>query len=303
MVLSRGENIRRRIVRGLHAAAAAACLVTQAWAAPEIAPSVADALAETLAPARTIRLHGTVFHVQGLEIDADAIYVTSLNKKTHRGYVHKFTRAGDPVRTVDVTDGPRDHPGGISLDGDTLWVPIAESRAGGTARIVQYDKHTLAPRASFPVADHIGAIAVQGERLYGANYRTKSFYIWDRAGKPVAQPISPTQVHYQDMKMIGGEMVAAGLMPDGKSGAVDWLDPETFAPRQRLALGKMENGLVWTQEGMTLQGSTLYLMPNDGDEAGAEIYVFELPETTAANACVTAGVNRCLFEKRRLAAR
>jgi len=304
MAFLNGQTCRRWIGRVLQAAVAMTCLAAvQAWAAPERDLPAPGPLADVLGPARTIRLHGTVFHVQGLEMDDDAIYVTSLNKKTRHGYLHKFTRAGDLVQTVDVTDGQRDHPGGISLDADTLWVPIAESHAGTSARIVQFDKHTLTPRASFRVTDHIGAIAVHGDRLYGANYRTRSFYVWDRAGKPIASSISPTQVQYQDMKMVGDDLVASGLMADGTSGAIDWLDPETFAPRQRLALGKMESGLVWTQEGMKLQGNTLYLMPMDGGDEGVDIFVFDLPEMTAAQSCMTAGANRCLFDKRRLAAR
>ena len=105
------------------------------------------------------------------------------------------------------------------------------------------------------------------------------------------------------MKMVSGELVASGIMADGKSGAIDWLDPETLAPRQRLALGKMESGLLWTQEGMKLQGSTLYLLPMDGGGEGVDIFVFDLPEMTPAQSCIAAGANRCLFDKRRLAAR
>ena len=169
MAFLKGQTCRRWVGRGLQAAVAMTCLAAaQAWAAPELDLPATAPLADAMGPARTIRLHGAVFHVQGLEMDDDAIYVTSLNKKTRHGYLHKFTRAGEFLQTVDVTDGQRDHPGGMSLDGDTLWVPIAESHAGTSARIVQFDKYTLTPRASFRVADHIGAIAVHGDRLYGA---------------------------------------------------------------------------------------------------------------------------------------
>ncbi len=65
----------------------------------------------------------------------------------------------------------------------------------------------------------------------------------------------------------------------------------------------MEGGLVWTQEGMKLQGNTLYLMPMDGGDEGVDIFVFDLAKMTAAQSCMTAGANRCLFDKRRLAAR
>ena len=60
------------------------------------------------------------------------------------------------------------------------------------------------------------------------------------------------------------------------AGTVDWLDRETLAQRRRLAVGRMDGGGVWTQEGMALKDGRLYLLPEDGSDGGARLYVFDL---------------------------
>ena len=113
---------------------------------------------DEISPPRIIHLVGEMFHVQGVDVDADFIYVTSVDKQGHRGYLHKFTRAGRLVASVDLTEGARFHPGGIALDGESLWVPLAEYKADSSTRILELDKTTLAPKSSFVVRDHIGAV-------------------------------------------------------------------------------------------------------------------------------------------------
>jgi hypothetical protein len=265
-----------------------------------------DLTLDQLGPGQVITLHGKVFHVQGVDLDSHFIYVTSIDKKRHRAYLHKFTLDGTLVRAVDLTDGPRYHPGGLTLDGEHLWVPVAETKPDSSAQILQIDKTTLDVVSSFAVADHIGAVAVRDERLYGATWEAKAFYLWDRNGKILGHPVNPTQVSYQDMKFIDGELVASGLMPGKQSGAVDWLDPDTFEPRQRLPVGKMNNGPVWTREGMTLKGGKLYLLPADGRKGSVELHVFDLENMNiAALACVASAgrAGRCVPGRQALAAR
>ena len=89
----------------------------------------------------TLTLRGDVFHVQGLDIDANFIYVTSVDKKSGRGFLHKFTLSGDLVGVADLTDGPHYHAGGISLDGDSIWVPVAEYKS---CRIFRFQRSPVA---------------------------------------------------------------------------------------------------------------------------------------------------------------
>jgi hypothetical protein len=271
-------------------------------AAPD-APSDDLAALDRLSPPETVVLHGDVFHVQGLDVDADFIYATSVDTSTHRGYLHKFTRTGALVGTVDLTDGPRYHPGGISLDGDSIWIPVAEYRPDSTSRIVRIDKTTLQTVSSFMVKDHIGALTLSTTRIYGGNWNSRRVYVWDRSGKILARPRNPTRVNYQDFKFVNGMLVASGIMPDQLSGAVDWLDPDSLLPRQRLPVGKMNNGLLWTREGMAVAGNKLYFLPVDGHDGRAEVYVFNLEGVKAAAvACVTGADNAGLCVRGRAVA-
>jgi hypothetical protein len=53
-----------------------------------------------------VALHGQVHHVQGLDVDNTFIYVTSVDVRRHRGFLHKFTCAGKLVAVLDLTNGP-----------------------------------------------------------------------------------------------------------------------------------------------------------------------------------------------------
>src|SRR5690349_14656069 len=82
----------------------------------------------------TLPLNGTLYHVQGVDLDAAHVWVTSVDKDGHKGYLHEFDRkTGKLERQLDLTDGPRFHAGGISSSTDSIWVPVAEYRAHSSA--------------------------------------------------------------------------------------------------------------------------------------------------------------------------
>src|SRR5581483_12500505 len=93
-----------------------------ASAAPEPA-DVNTVSIDRLNPPQTLHLRGDVFHVQGLDTDGDFVYVTSVDTGSRRGFLHKFDNRGALVAVADLTDGRRYHPGGISMDGNFIWVP------------------------------------------------------------------------------------------------------------------------------------------------------------------------------------
>jgi len=285
--------------------AAAATLVVRiltvaalATAAPDPAHDTAVPL-ERIATAQTITLKGAVFHVQGLDVDSDHFYLTSVDRARDRAYLHKFTRQGELVDVADITDGPRYHPGGITADATSVWIPVAEYRAHSTTRVMRIDKATLKPVSSFLVKDHIGALTLEptqkGARIYGANWDAAQVYVWDQTGAALSGTASPTRVAYQDFKFIDGLLVAAGVMNDRLSGAVDWLDPQTLMPLHRVKLARMENGPLWTREGMALWGGKIYFLPADGAQGKAEIYAFPLDAVLgAATACVQPYSGLCI---------
>jgi hypothetical protein len=136
----------------------------------------------TLQDTRT--LDGTLHHVQGLDFDREHFWITSVDAANHKGYLDQFNRATAKFeRRLEVTDGPRFHPGGFSLKGDSIWVPVAEYKPHSTAILEQIDKRTLTLKRKIAIADHIGCVAVTSENLIAGNWGSRQFYVLDLAGK------------------------------------------------------------------------------------------------------------------------
>src|SRR5262249_40175425 len=141
---------------------------------------------EHLGVPQVLALKGEMFHVQGIEVDDNFIYVTSVDTRRKRGFLHKLTRAGTFVAQLDLTDGERYHPGGIARDGESIWVPVAEYTPEGSSKILQIDRTTLKTVSSFVVHDHIGAVTANATAVYGANWDARRFYEWDHGGREIA---------------------------------------------------------------------------------------------------------------------
>src|SRR5262249_3174924 len=110
--------------------------------------------------ARIVELKGTTYHVQGVEFDDRRAWVTSVDTPHQKGYVQGFfLTTGQLQRQVEIEDGVRFHPGGISGDGTSLWIPIAEYRRNSSSVIGRRSKVTLGLEFRFNVSDHIGCIA------------------------------------------------------------------------------------------------------------------------------------------------
>lgn len=231
-----------------------------------------DAL-EKLSLAAVTPLDGTLHHVQGIDLEGDRLWVTSVDSKTRTGWLHLFeVRTARLVREVEVQEGDRFHPGGIALDGGSVWVPVAEYTRTGKTTIQRRNKQTLALESRFEVNDHIGCVAADRDGLLGGNWDSRQIYSWDRKGRQLAVRDNPTGTRYQDMKLSGGLLVAGGLRSRDE-GAIDWLDPVTLKLVRRLTTGKTDRGVVYTNEGMTLREGRLYLLPEDGP---SRLFCFEL---------------------------
>ena len=212
---------------------------------------------------RTTGLHGDTHHVQGIDFDQQHLWVTSVDKTNRKGYLQEFSMPqGEAVRTVEVTAGDRFHPGGLMVEGDSLWMPLAEYRRASTSFIQKRNLRTLELEAQFEVGDHIGCVAAGPGILIGANWDSRDFYIWDRSGRLLRKVPNPTTNAYQDMKFVDGELVASGLLP-GKAAAIDWLEYPSLRLIRRLTAGKSDRGVPYTSEGMAIRGGRLLLLPED----------------------------------------
>jgi len=213
--------------------------------------------------ARVIDLAGPTYHVQGVDFDNTTLWLTSVDSNTRRGFLHTFALpTGEKLRTIEIQDAERFHPGGISGDGGSLWIPVAEYRTHSTSVIQKRNKGTLEIESQFRVPDHIGCLAVTPEFVIGGNWDSREFYFWDRSGKLVRQVPNPDRNAYQDMKFEAPYVVASGLLPD-HSGAIDWLEFPSLRLVRRVATGNTDRKQPLSREAMAIHGDRLYLVPED----------------------------------------
>lgn len=225
-------------------------------------------------PVRTLDLQAPMDHVQGIDISGGRLWVSWVDRAKRSGHLSEFDlESGRLLRTTVVSHGARYHPGGIAADGDSVWVPVAEYRPDGTTRIQQRRISDLKVERQFEVPDHIGCIAVAGNRLYGGNWDARTIYTWDLEGRQIAAQKNPGGTAYQDLKYACGNLVGAGLR-GRSSGAIDWLRPGDLSLLRRLRAGKTSRGVTYTHEGMAIAGGKLYLLPEDSP---SRLFVFELP--------------------------
>ncbi len=240
-------------------------------AQPGAAPGAAASPVEHAQLLGALQLQGEVFHVQGLALGPARIWVTSVDHATDTAWLHEFERkTGKFMRRLELTDGARYHPGGLSLSGGSLWVPVAEMKASSSAVLVEIDAETLAVRRRIAVADHIGCVAAAGQTLVAGNWDSRLLYVFDLArGAAVRVVPNPSGTHYQDMKFADGKLVASGNT-GWLSGTVDWIDVPTMTLTRSIKAGSIGpvrpfgRGGPYTGEGMAIEGRELYVVPEDG---------------------------------------
>ena len=232
------------------------------WSQQVAAPVVTGVEGARLADVHV--MEGTLYHVQGIALDREHIWVTSVDAEKKRGYVHQFNRATYKFeRQVDVTDGVLFHPGGLSVSGDSIWVPVAEYRPNSSAVLLELDKSTLDVKRRIKVADHLGCVALTPDGWVAGNWSSRKFYVFDREGKQtkVIENASPNQ--YQDIKFVDGMLVGSGNLTK-TTGAIDWYAWPSMKLVRSVQSGVTDKGRLYTAEAMALEGKDLYLLPEDG---------------------------------------
>jgi len=227
----------------------------------------------TLKLALMIPLTGETFHVQGIDIDGSRLFVTSVDKEAKRGLLLEYKLPeGHLVRSVEIHDGVRYHPGGMMVDGNAIWIPVAEYKRESTSVIQRRNKATLALESQFPVNDHIGAIAVTPDGLIGANWDARDFYIWDHTGKQIRKVANASRIAIQDMKFDRGELIGGGLRSD-KSGEIVWLRWPSLGVKQRMPVGQTDRDISYAHEGMAMRNNKLWFLPEDGP---SRLFIFTM---------------------------
>lgn len=245
-------------------------------------------------------------HTQGIEIVAGAFYVTARREDVQpkRAVLLRTVPGEGDWSCWDITPATEgrgagntvllDHPGGFQASAGRLWIPLAESRRGGRSLIRAYDLAELVPgkparvAVEFPVDDHIGALAVSGQRglLIGASWDTASVYHWDFEGKQrrvlsdtalgalglgaASGPDGRPGVAVQDWKIVGDRLFASGLRRSTTpgSGALEsWLlslpcDLEPKGDLRRVRLPEPA-GTNLAREGIAIVDGVAHFLPED----------------------------------------
>ena len=220
-----------------------------------------------------VPLQFATYHVQGLELTEQFYFVTSVDKEQNRGWLFKIDRQKAKLNSkIELTDSTLIHPGGLQFDGHYLWIPNAEYKSQGRTMIYGVDPNSLEMCTSFPVDDHIGAIASDGKKLlYGVNWDALHFYTWDFDGHQLNRIDSPTSMAYQDIKYFAGKLLCSGHKDDDS--VIDIIDPENWTLLKRIDLPQDVWKNTLSREGMTFDGN-LYFLPDDGLDS--RILIFAL---------------------------
>ncbi|NWG13260.1 MAG: alpha-L-fucosidase [Acidobacteria bacterium] len=227
-----------------------------------------------LKPEVVVNLPGETHHVQGLLVSGDRAFVTSVDRAALKGYLFEYDlKTGKRLRTVELQQGARYHPGGFDGDEDSLWVPVAEYRAASTTVIQRRSVKSLDLISSFEVPDHVGALAVGPDKLYAANWDACKLIDIAKDGKIIRIRDNPTPLRVQDWKYRHGTLIASAVAPPGSGDhAVVWLDPETLRVLKTYPAGTTDRGVPFTNEGLDSRDGTLYLLPEDSP---SRLFVFD----------------------------
>ncbi len=219
-------------------------------------------------------LAGPTHHVQGIDVEGDIVWVSAVEKATHKGFLSRFNaKTGQRLAMVEVQEGERYHPGGLQLAGEAIWLPVAEYRRESSAWIQKRNKHTLALEAQFPVADHIGCVAVHNGVIWGGNWDSRHFYRWRPDGTLIDKRPNPTGTGFQDLKFHEGSLIGNGVKSP-TAGTIEWLHPESLAVQRAISTGRTDRSVRYSNEGMAVDKGVLYLLPEDDP---SRLFRFRLP--------------------------
>lgn len=228
------------------------------------------------------RLEFPTYHVQGLCVTEVSFWLSSVDRATQSGWVFRVDRGTLSVEASRrLADGPRYHPGGMQLVAGNLWVPLAEYRPHSTSVVLRLDPATLETRATFPVADHIGAIAADAQgTIYAGNWDCRIIYLFDEQGAPKEKRTNPTGVAYQDFEWHAGRIWATGAVRQENQpvGVVDVIDPADWRLERRFTLAARDPPPKnFGREGFSKLGENLFVVPDDFPNT--TIYGFPIPKT------------------------
>jgi len=260
----------------------------------------------------TLDLAFETYHPQGLKVTEDRIYLSSVeileptvrypspingyDRSPGKGIGHLFVldRQGTLIKDIVLGEGNSYHPGGIDVDEDKVWVPVAEYRPNSHAIVYSVDRETLAVTKEFEEDDHIGGIVhdQSTNKLVGNTWGSRRFFEWTTKGRELDRWLNPDHMlDYQDCEYASaGHAICSGVtgLP-AQPGAVTGYELGGLA-LVSLRTGQLEHEVpvqLWSTAGHVITrnpvdldatGShvTLFAAPDDGEEiAGTQLFTYE----------------------------
>lgn len=184
------------------------------------APSTIEIALDTATRSSSWHLEATVplafdaHHPQGLTRHGELWWLTTVDIERERGHVLAFDDGGTLVHDVAVGSGPRFHPGGFDVRGDTLTVAVAEYRPSSSTIVVAVDARTLEVTERFVVDDHLGAVAVLDDSsVVGFTWGSRHYLWFDADGAPTGRAANPSHfVDHQDLQVLtDGALLCSGV--------------------------------------------------------------------------------------------
>ncbi len=239
-----------------------------------------------------ILLQFDIFHPQGMAIVNGEIFVSTVEvidraKGVGKGHVYKIAPDGTAEAHIEITDGPRYHPGGMDYDGEDLIVPVAEYRPDSTSVVYALNPATLQAKELFRLDDHLGCVIHNGDSgaYAGMSWGSMRFYQWTPSGAAMKPTLSrPRWVEFQDGQWLRDTnlMLCGGLRSereqDGRTlGMLEVIEMRSLDPKQRIAVPLWEtDGRPMLQNAFhceaTETGLRFWFLPGDGQ---ATIYIYE----------------------------
>lgn len=194
----------------------------------------------------------------------------------------------------EVGEGHIHHPGGIDVDEESIWVPVAEYRPDSRAIVYRIDRDTLEVTEVSRVDDHVGGIVHDRDRhrLVGQSWGSRRFYEWSTDGRLRHKRMNDSHfIDYQDCESVRrSKMLCSGVanLPQapGHSGQYELGGLALWDLREQRIMHEVPvqvfstAGHVVTRNpvDMDADGShlTLWAAPDDSDEgAGTQILRYE----------------------------
>lgn len=209
-----------------------------------------------------------LYHVQGVAIATDTVFITSVDKVSGSGFLYKIDRKTMKVdKVANFGKSFFIHPSGLQFDGKYVWMAIAMYSEKSKAEVFKVDPVTMKSSGRFKVDDHIGLVVSDGAgKIIGANWDARKFYFWDEKGKVLDVKDNPTSHGYQDCKLYGQTLICSG------GGAIDFIDVDKWEVTKTIDAVLVPGGEV-TREGMDYHDGVFYFLPTDG--AGTYVYIFK----------------------------